>query len=109
MNHTITDQVSLELARRVAERVRRHPELVAVARANLARWSRQNSSAASLLRCYAEWQVILSRPLEDVCDLLCSETDEGQRLRQNSPFVGVLTPAEVWAIKSHFCHAPVPA
>ena len=28
-------------------------------------------------------------------------TDEGQRIRQGSPFVGVLTPKEVWEVKDH--------
>jgi hypothetical protein len=109
MNHSETDRVSLELARRVAERMRWQSEVVDFARANLARWSQQNSSAPSLLRCYAEWQQILSRPVEEICNLLCSESDNAQRLRQNSPFAGVLSPAEVWEVKSRFRHAPATA
>lgn len=106
MNHSETNQVSLELARRVAERMRRQPEVIDFARANLVRWSQQNISAPSLLRCYAEWQQILSRPVEEICTLLCSETDNSQRLRQNSPFAGALSPAEVWEIKARFRHVP---
>lgn len=109
MNHTTIDQVSLEIARQVAARVRQHPERVVAARANLARWSRLNAASPALLRCYAEWQDILSRPIDEVCDLLCAETDESQRLRQNSPFVGLLSASEVWEIKSRFRHAPAPA
>jgi hypothetical protein len=109
MNHSETDQVSLELARRVAERIRWQPEVIDFARANLVRWSQQNTSAPSLLRCYAEWQQILSRPLEEICTLLCSESDNAQRLRQNSPFAGVLSPAEVWEVKSRFRHATATA
>lgn len=109
MNHSEIDQVSLELARRVAERLRLRPELIAFAQANLVRWSQQNASAPSLLRCYAEWQQILSRPVEEICTLLCSESDNAQRLRQNSPFAGVLSPTEVWEIKSRFRHAPATA
>jgi len=30
---------------------------------------------------------------------LTTQSDEGQRLRQNSPFAGVLPPQEVWEIK----------
>ena len=106
MNHINLDQVSLALGRRVAERLRRQPELLDLARANLARWSRRNASVVSLLRCYAEWQELLGRPVEDICALLCAETEEAQRLRQNSPFAGVLVPAEIWAIKASFRHAP---
>lgn len=109
MNHFQTDRVSLELARRIAEKLRWQPELIDFARANLERWSRQNASAPSLLRCYVEWEKILSRPVEDICALLCSESDSVQRLRQNSPFAGVLTPTEVWEIKSRFRHAPATA
>jgi len=109
MNHANTDQVSLELARRIVERMRREPDLVDFARANLARWSQKNSAAPSLLRCYAEWRQILSRPVEEICALLCSESDNAQRLRQNSPFAGALPPAEVWAVKSRFRHAPTTA
>ena len=36
MNHRMTDEVSLALARQVVEPVRQHPELMAAARANLA-------------------------------------------------------------------------
>ena len=109
MNHSEINQVSLELARRVAERLRLRPELVAFAQANLVRWSQQNASAPSLLRCYSEWQQILSRPVEEICTLLCSESDNAQRLRQNSPFAGVLTSTEVWEVKSRFRHAPTTA
>jgi len=35
---------------------------------------------------------------------LIAETDEGQRLRQNSPFAGVHRPQEVWQIKSQIRH-----
>jgi len=109
MNHFETDQVSLELARRIAEKLRWEPEVIDFARANLSRWSQQNASAPSLLRCYAEWQKILSRPVEEICALLCSSSDDAQRLRQNSPFAGVLTPTEVWEVKSRFRHAPATA
>ncbi len=109
MKHSEINQVSLEMARRVADRLRLHPEVLEIARGNLARWSRQNASAGSLVRCYQEWQDILSRPIDEICELLCSESDDAQRLRQNSPFVGVLSPAEVWEIKSRFHHAPATA
>lgn len=101
--------MSLDLACHVAERLRERPELIEVARGNLARWSRQNAGASSLLRCYEEWQSILARPLEEICGLLCASTDDARRLRQNSPFAGVLSPAEVWEIKDRHRHAPAAA
>lgn len=109
MDHAFQDQVSLEIARRVAARLASSPEPLTVALDNLNRWSQQNAKAPALLRCYAEWRELLAQPIEQVCARLCEESDTGQRLRQNSPFVGVLPPAEVWDIKRHLRHAALPA
>ena len=79
MNHSGVDNVSLSLARRVAERLRARPELLDMARTNLSCWQKRNADSRSLLRCYAEWEAILTRPLEEVCALLVAETEEGQR------------------------------
>ncbi len=100
MGHELQDRISLELGTRVAGRLRHSPELLEVARQNLARWSRLNANSPSLLRCYDEWREILTRPLDQICALLSAETEEGQRLRQNSPFAGVLPASEVWEIKA---------
>ena len=104
MDHRLQDASSLEIARRIAAGLPHHPEWVDLARANLARWTRQNRDAPSLLRCYDEWQWLLTRPVAEVCALLTAETDEGQRIRQNSPFAGVLPPGEVWDIKARLRH-----
>lgn len=109
MDHLGIDEVSLALARLVAARLRARPELLNLARENLSRWRQRNADSPSLLRCYAEWEAILTRPLADICALLVAETEEGQRLRQNSPFAGVLSPAEVWEIKNRHRHAAAPA
>jgi len=76
-----------------------HPEWMTLAKLNLDRWSQRNHDSPHLLACYREWQQILARPVEKVCDVLLDPTDRGQRLRQNSPFAGVIPPAEVWQIK----------
>lgn len=99
MDHGFQDRVSLELARRIAAGLPSRPDWIALARENLDRWSARNHDAPSLLRCYAEWREILSRPVDEICAMLTATTDEGQRLRQNSPFAGVIPPDEVWAIK----------
>jgi hypothetical protein len=85
MDHELHDSISLELARQTAARLRASPELLAAARANLDRWSRLNANAPSLQRCYAEWREILERPIEEICELLCAETGEGQRLARTRP------------------------
>jgi|SRR6478672_3119756 hypothetical protein len=100
MGHEVNDEISLEIGRRVAARLRERPELLQVARDNLARWLRQNADAPSLVRCYREWESILERPLGEIGCILESDSEENRRLRQNSPFAGVLPPAEVWSIKA---------
>jgi len=108
MSHRVNDEIGLELGRRVAERLEAEPELIGVALANLDNWSISNAKVSSLLRCYAEWRAVLKRPLVEICELLRSDTEEARRLRQNSPFVGVLSPREVWEIKRKIRqHAPV--
>jgi len=109
VSHELTDEISLELGRRVAARLRQQPALLRVALENLDRWTQMNASAPALLRCYAEWRQILERPLEQVCDLLSSDSEEARRLRQNSPFAGVLSAREVWELKQRFRHATTAA
>ena len=100
MSHEVQNAASLEMACRIAEGLPGHPEWIDFARANLDRWSRLNADAPSLLRCYAEWRRLLERDVSEVCAILTAETDEGQRLRQNSPFPGIIPPEEVWEIKA---------
>ena len=109
MDHPFQDGVSLELARRIAAGLPHHREWLHLANANLERWKQQNSNAPSLIRCYNEWRELLKRPLAEICAAMTAETEEGQRIRQNSPFAGVLAPFEVWEIKARFRHAPPPA
>ena len=100
IGHEVQDRASLEMGRRIAAGLREHPEWIELARASLKRWSRQNLDAAKLLQCDAEWLGLLDLPIEQICAVLTAETDEGQRLRQNSPFAGVLSPREVREIKA---------
>jgi hypothetical protein len=104
VGHEVQDRFSLELGQRIAAGLAKHPEWVDLASANLDRWSRQNQGAPALIRCYQEWRELLSRPLAEIIAILTEASDRGQRLRQNSPFVGVLSPQEVWEIKSRLRH-----
>src|SRR5260221_8729344 len=105
MSYQLTDAVSLELGRRIAPELRRRPESLDMARSNRERWTRQNSGVPSLQQCYEERRLLLSRSIDEVCNVLTAETEEDQRLRQNSPFAGVLPPREVWEIKARLRHA----
>ena len=100
--HDVVDRVSLEMAKRVAARLRSNPSLMCVARENLCRWKERHRGSPSLLLADLEWEEILNRPLEQICRILCDESDEGQRLRQNAPFPGILSAEEVRQIKKEF-------
>lgn len=106
MGHEYQDAVSLEIHRRVAAGLPTRPEWMVMARENLARWMERNADSPGLMRCYLEWVGLLDRlSVAEVCGILTAATDEGQRLRQNSPFVGMLGPQEVWTIKREMRHA----
>ena len=100
MGHELKDKVSMEIARRIAAGLPRRPDWIALARENVARSTRRNQGAPGLLRCYAEWQAILEKPVEEVCRILTMENGEGQRLRQNSPFPGALPYELILQIKA---------
>ena len=93
-SHQWIDQRSLALHEAVAAKLEADPQLLDVARRNLERWLQQNPALA--LR---EWRRILdSTPLADVVALLRSSSEEATRLRQSSPFAGLLTTEERRAI-----------
>jgi len=99
MGHELQDRSSLEMARRIAAGLDRHPEWIELARENLRRWKAANAASPRLLACYEAWSSLLDRPLHEVVAMLLREDDLGQQYRQNSPFAGALAPAEVWEIK----------
>jgi hypothetical protein len=84
----------LALHEAVAAKIEARPELLDVARANLARWIGRAPHGA-----LHEWQELLERtPVADLVTLLRSESETAARLRQSSPFAGLLTPQERQAI-----------
>jgi hypothetical protein len=97
-SHEWIDQRSLALHEAVAARLEAQPQLLEVARANLKRWLAARPAAA--LR---EWQRLLdSLPLPQLVQLLRSPEEEAVRLRQSSPFAGILSPAERQAILDRY-------
>jgi predicted NACHT family NTPase len=93
-SHEWIDRRSLALHEAVAAKLEAQPQLLDVARTNLQRWLSANTSAA--LR---EWWLLLEvTPLPALLALLRSPGDEATRLRQSSPFAGLLTQEERQAI-----------
>jgi hypothetical protein len=89
-SHEWIDRRSLALHEAVAAKLEAQPQLLDVARTNLQRWLSANPSA--VLREW--WQLLDVTPLPALLVLLRSPGDEATRLRQSSPFAGLLTQEE---------------
>lgn len=92
MKHQVIDARSLELHRRIAAKIRRNPALLAIPKNNIKRWLSQGHGDTN--SALYEWQKILRKPLDKILAILTTDDEEGCRLRQSSPFTGVLTPKE---------------
>jgi hypothetical protein len=88
-SHDWIDRRSLALHEAVAAKLEANPALLEVARANLTRWLAANPAAV-----LSEWRRILEMPLPQLLALLRSPEEEAARLRQSSPFAGLLTSEE---------------
>jgi hypothetical protein len=98
-DHSRLDERSLALHQLVAEKVRAEPALLDKARGNMRRWQGTNASPSPAL---AEWEQILGGPVNQVLMLLVERSERATRLRQSSPFGGILTEAERRAVyESH--------
>ena len=96
-SHESIDQRSLALDRLIADKVEARPELLQHAVRTLERWIAQRQPNPSAV--FLEWQKTLrERSLTDVLNLLRSDSEEARRLRQSSPFCGILSPDERLAI-----------
>jgi hypothetical protein len=91
-DHRRLDLRSLAMHTLIARKLTRDPGLLAVARANLRRWSKRSGSNTPAW--LEEWQAILKRPWREVAALVTEWSPHATRLRQSSPFAGVLTPQE---------------
>jgi|SRR5579883_1504541 len=92
-SHEWIDQRSLALDQAIAAKLRTHPELLQRAKDTLQNWIRQRQPRAPQIM--LEWQEILTTwSFEKILDLLTSSEQEPTRLRQSSPFCGILTQQE---------------
>lgn len=99
-DHRLIDGRSLAFDRLIAQKLRRNPILVNKARANLSRWL-QTCDPRSAGDLFA-WERELDKPLPQLLELLEATDERATRLRQSSPFCGILTPSERLAIIREF-------
>jgi len=88
-DHRRLELRSLALHRAVADMLRREPLAIERALSNLARW--ETSVQGSWI---SEWRELLLGPRERLLTFLTEQSERADRLRQSSPFAGVL-PASV--------------
>ena len=101
---TRADEVSRRLHRLIAERLPARPDLIEVARDAVERWC----DAGTLDRRYgARWLELLAGPVAGVQAVLRTDDEVSRALRQNSPFVGAVTPRERWDIIREVTGSPL--
>ena len=99
-DHIRIEERSIALHRAVAERIRGNPKLMEEAIINLQRYLKQSfSDSRKPISPLVEWQELLeNQSLEEILDFMVSDSERAKRLRQSSPFAGILTPQERWRI-----------
>ena len=91
-DHRRLELRSLAMHTLIARKLARAPKLLAVARENLRRWDERWGGDSPLW--LEEWQAILKRPWREVAAFMTELSPRATRLRQSTPFAGVLTPQE---------------
>jgi len=93
MLHQYVDDRSLDLDRAILKKIRQNPALLEIARENIRKWLANGSSGS--FDPILEWQSIFEQgSFEEILSWLSREDDDAKRLRQSSPFVGILTEQE---------------
>ena len=86
---------SRALHRAVAAKIRARPRLMRKVEENLERWIRVERESGSVSVGLLEWKELLqTRPLGEILDLISQESEEADRMRHATPFCGVLTEEE---------------
>jgi len=92
LKHRIIEARSLAMHCLIARKIESDRRLLAAARRNLEKWIARHGDAVP--RALEEWREILDRPWPEIAALITDADEPAVRLRQSSPFAGVLTPGE---------------
>jgi hypothetical protein len=99
-DHRLIDERSLALDRLTSAKIAANPALVEKARANVRRWLR--GCSPSVRPVLLEWESILGGPTDALLALLTATDERAARLRQSSPFAGILSTKERTTILRDF-------
>jgi len=90
--HERIDRINIEQDRLIASHLRKNGSALRIARKNLKRWMRRDKQPRPV---FLEWNRVLTCLTSiEIADFLESDTPLARRLRQSSPFAGVLSEAE---------------
>jgi hypothetical protein len=90
--HRLLEARSLAMHAVIAEKIERDRNLLDIPRNNLKRWrARWHDEPPAW---HGEWSGIITRPWPEIAAIITEPSEEGARLRQSSPFAGVLSVEE---------------
>ena len=92
LTHRVLEARSLAMHCLAARKVARNPKLLKAVRRTLATWRARYACAVP--RALDEWQLILGRPWPEIAAFMTDPGERATRLRQSTPFAGVLTARE---------------
>jgi hypothetical protein len=92
LKHRLIEARSLAMHCLIAGKIEADQRLLGTARRNLARWIARYGDDPP--RALSEWRGILNRSWPEIAALITDTGEAAVRLRQSSPFAGVLAPAE---------------
>jgi hypothetical protein len=99
VDHSFLDRRSLAFHAAIAEKLRADPKLLEKVRDRLRGMLADERVSISTRDAYREWlDVIEQHSFEEVLSLLVDPGEEGKRLRQSTPFAGMLSKTEREAI-----------
>jgi hypothetical protein len=99
-SHRLVEARSLAMHAVIARKIARDPTLLAIAHRNIERWNaRWKDGSPAWLK---EWQEMLKQPWQHIAAIITEPSEHGARVRQSSPFAGVLSNEERWRIYEAF-------
>ena len=100
-SHLVIDRINAAQDRVIARKLRGDSRVLVLARRNLNRW--MAGDGRSIRPVFLEWDRILERLTRaDIGAFLISDTPMARRLRQSTPFAGVLSDSERLAIRQAY-------
>ena len=95
VRHKKLEERSLALHREIAQRIRKNPDLLTRVRERLSKDIGSGRFSVSLTDAMQEWlEILRSHSVEQVLELLVDDSENARRLRQSTPFAGILTQEE---------------